>query len=92
MRTPLKILVLDRLINGSLNRVEASIQVGDTALNSTISALHNIHGIEFLKWKEPYRHRRGETIMLTRYQVNERSFASAYRMVSQYKIEKPSKA
>jgi hypothetical protein len=91
MKTPLKIVVLEQLTRNSLNRIEASILIGDTALNSTVSALHNLHGIEFNKWKEPYQHRGGEEILLTRYKVSESSFAAAYKLINKYK-NKPSVA
>ncbi len=84
-KLPLKIVVLEALIHSKLNRIEAAHLIGDSALNSTVSHLQQAHCIAFTKSKEPFTHRGGESIPLTRYQVSEGGIELAWKVINHYR-------
>ena len=67
---------------GSLNRFEAARLVGDTCLNSTISALANNHGVTFERIPEKSPNNWGKPCDCIRYRIPESAQAQADRVLA----------
>lgn len=81
-----KARVLNHLTHyGSLNRFEAQ-HLGDTALNSTISTLSNMHDIVFDRRQEVVLNRFGGKTRVKRYKVADVSIEKAVALLGFWRV------
>lgn len=78
--------VLNHLTHyGSINRFEASRQLYDSTLNSTISSLANAHGVVFDKQWEEVLSRAGSLARVVRYALADESRAAALKLLKHWR-------
>lgn len=68
-----------------LNKLEALDLYGDTCLNTSISDLHIDYGIEFIKVRQPHRHRGGGKTSFTRYSIKPEYLAKARELLALFR-------
>lgn len=74
------------VFSGSLNRFEASYQLYDTALNSTVSDLANGYGLDFEKCWEVVPNRAGGMTRVKRYSLSAVSIEKALRLLKRWQV------
>ena len=80
--------VLNHLAHyGSLNRFEASRQLYDSTLNSTISTLANMHGVVFDRHWEAVPNRAGSTTRVVRYSLANESRGTALKLLKHWRVK-----
>lgn len=81
---PKKIVLLQCLLQQSLNTFEANSLYKDSCLHTTISDLKRRYGFEFNKKSEVVRCRGGRTVRCMRYALSDQDLDMAKMLVKEY--------